>query len=133
MNTNTNTKKVKTNKLHNSDIMAHYRDEKFHLMLSDFQGAFSYWVTVQNNNGTYVVDKALEAYTNYLQLKYYKVKGDVKVFTYDSLEKLLDEDILMAIPEILALNEMTPDYIDLGALGRNVFFMIMREQITQPL
>ena len=48
-------------------------------------------------------------------------------------KKLTDEDLFIAIPEILALNEMKPDFICLGALSRNVFYDILRSQITQPL
>ena len=51
----------------------------------------------------------------------------------DLIKKLTDENLFVAIPEILALNEMKPDFIDLGALSRNVFYHILREQITQPL
>jgi hypothetical protein len=102
-------------------------------MLSDLQGALAYWVTVQNNNNTFIVDKPLEAWTKYLQKKYFRKKDDVVKFTYDELSKLINEDIFIAIPEIMELNEMEPDFIDLGALARNMFYMICREQITQPL
>ena len=47
-------------------------------------------------------------------------------------KKLTDEDLYIAIPEILALNEMKPDFICLWALSRNVFYDILRSQITQP-
>jgi len=40
--------------------------------------------------------------------------------------------LFIAIPELMELNEMKPDFYDLGALARNVFYMICREQITQP-
>ncbi len=126
-------KEVKNHKLHNIDISNQYRDIEMHLMLSDFQGALAYWVTKQNNNKTFIVDRPLEAWTKYLQQKYFKNKDDVVMFTYDKLSKLINEDIFIAIPEIMELNEMEPDFIDLCALARNMFYMICREQITQPL
>lgn len=93
--------------------------------------AFHKWL---NNNDTYgIVADAIEAYTKFLQQKYFKTKDTVVKMNYDLIKKLTDEDLFIAIPEILMLNTMKPDFIDLGSLSRNVFYHILREQITQPL
>lgn len=121
-------------KLTNADISANYLNEKFHLMINDFKGAFACWATRQNPNETYgVIADATQAYTKFLQQRYFKTKDTVVEMDCDLIKKLTDEDLFVAIPEILALNEMKPNFIDLGALSRNVFYHILREQITQPL
>jgi hypothetical protein len=121
-------------KLTNADISANYLNDKFHLMLNDFKGAFVCWATKQNPNETYgVIADATQAYTKYLQQRYFKTKDTVIEMDCDLIKKLTDEDLFIAIPEILALNEMKPDFICLGALSRNVFYDILRSQITQPL
>lgn len=121
-------------KLTNADISANYLNEKFHLMINDFKGAFVCWATRQNPNEPYgVIADATQAYTKFLQQRYFKTKDTVVEMGCDLIKKLTDEDLFVAIPEILALNEMKPDFIDLGALSRNVFYHILREQITQPL
>jgi hypothetical protein len=126
-------KEEKKHTLRNIDISNQYRDIEMYLMLSDFQGALAYWITKQNPNNTFIVDRPLEAWTKYLQQKYFRKEDEVVMFTYDKLSNLIDEDIFIAIPEIMELNEMKPDFIDLGALARNMFYTICREQITQPL
>ena len=52
-------------------------------------------------------------------------------FAYEELSEIVNDKVFESIPEILALNEMKPDFIDLGALARNVFFMILRQYITE--
>jgi len=79
------------------------------------------------------IKKPLDAFTKYLKQKYFKNNGTIQEFTYDQLYNLISEDIFIAIPEVMELNEMQPNFYDLGALARNVFFMICREQITQPV
>lgn len=118
-------------KLTNKDISDQYRDYEIYLMLSDLKAAMAYWVTALNHNSTYISDKAVEAWTNYLQQKYFRNEDDVVKFTYDQLKQLINENIFIAIPEIYELNQMEPDFIDLGALARNIFYMVYREQITQ--
>lgn len=121
-------------KLTNADISANYLNEKFHLMINDFKGAFACWATIANQNETYgVIADATQAYTKFLQQQYFKTKDTVVEMDCDLIKKLTSKDLFFAIPEILALQEMKPDFIDLGALSRNVFYHILREQITQPL
>lgn len=123
--------------LTNKEISENHRDNKFHLMLSDFTGAFACWATRQdrlrNEESKKLISEAIFAYEEYLKKKYFKKNDEVVFFDYKKLQKVLDEDILMAIPEIYALNQTKGDFIDLCALSRNVFFQIVREQITQPL
>lgn len=121
-------------KLTNRDIHENYSNSKFYLSISDFKGAFACWATRQNNNDTYgIVADAIEAYTKYLQERYFDKIDKVIEMHFDLIKMLTHEDLFNTIPEILALNNMKPDYIDLGALSRNVFYHILREQITQPL
>ena len=120
----------------NSDIAANYLNEKFHLTLNDFKGAFACWATKQNLNETYgiIADATpTQAYTRFLQQRYFKTKDTIIEMDYDLIKRLTSEELFITIPEILTLNEMNPTFIDLGALSRNVFYHIMREQITQPL
>lgn len=120
--------------LTNRDISNHYRNSKFYYSISDFNSAFAYWAIKQNPFDNYdIIANAIKAYTKYLQEKYFRTKDTIKEMDYDLVMKLTDEDIFISIPEILALNEMKPNFIDLGALSRNVFYHILREQITQPL
>jgi len=118
-------------KLHNRDIAEHYNKISFYLMLSDFKGAFAYWVAVQNPNEILDNNNALEAYIKYVELKYNRINDMPEKFDCDKLKVLVNEDIFSAIPEILELNKMEPDFIDLGALARNIYYMILREVITQ--
>ncbi len=121
-------------KLTNADISANYLNNEFYLMLNDFKGAFACWATRQNANETYgIVADAIQAYAEFLQKNYFNGKDAVVKMNCDLIKRLTDEDLFATIPEILALNKMKPDFISLGALSRNVFYHILREQITQPL
>ena len=123
-------------KLTNQDISANFRDIKMHLMLNDFRGAMAYWLASQQINTSIKIgiDKPLNAFTKYMQQKYFKTESSVIVFTYEKLKNLVSEDVFIAIPELMELNEIEgKDFYDLGALSRNVFYMILREKITQPL
>ena len=141
---------IKTNerfdRLTNLDISTHYRGNDYYFMRNDFLGAFAYWVVSQSPYDTPDITKALEAFGGYVNEK---IKDGIpKRFTYDELRRFINEDIFESIPEIEKLNHPKanvgvgyenrhknphPDYdfIDLGALARNVFFMLLRESITQ--
>lgn len=119
-------------KLTNKDISEKFRDIELFLMASDFKSAFAYWVTYQNPSNAQVVDKSLKAYSNYLKQIFPK-KDSVIRMNYTEIESHVSENLFSEIPEILSLNEMKPDFISLGALSRNVFYMILRLHITQPL
>ena len=126
-------KKIKFS-LTNREIGESFRNETFYLMLSDFTGAMAYWLAGNQHRAKIDIDKPLKAFSEYLQQKYFKTHDTVKEFTYEQLNVLISEDVFIAIPELLELNQIpSKDFYDLGALARNVFYMICREQITQPL
>ena len=127
---------MKNYKLTNQDISANFGDIKMHLMLNDFRGAMAYWLASQQINTSIKIgiDKPLNAFTKYMQQKYFKTESSVIEFTCEQLKNLVSEDVFIAIPELMELNEIEgKDFYDLEALSRNVFYMILREQITQPL
>ena len=135
-------------KLTNRDISIHYRDRDYYFMKSDFMGAFSYWVVVQSPYSLPDISSPLSAFYGYLAFIF--ADELPKKFTYDELSKLISEDVFESIPAINELNKPKidigsgitaesryhkpkPDYdfIDLGALARNIFYMMLRENITQ--
>ena len=54
-------------------------------------------------------------------------------FTYNDLKEIVNENVFENIPEILALNNLKPSFIDLYALARNVFYMIIRTYIVEHI
>ena len=134
-------------RLTNLDISTNYRDNKFWLMRSDFLGAFAYWAVVQSPYDSPEITPALQAFSAYVGNR---IKENVpEQFTYTELQEFINEKVFESIPEIEKLNhpkidvgqtinfcnrysKPKPDYdfIDLGALARNIFFMLMRESIT---
>ena len=48
--------------------------------------------------------------------------------SYDDISEMVDEKIFMSIPEIMELNQID-GWLDLGALSRNIFFTLLRENI----
>lgn len=119
--------------LTNREISENCRNTVFYLMLSDFRGAMAYWLIAQESKIDIDINEPLNGFTKYLKLKYFTGEHDVIKFTYNELELLISEDVFDKIPELIKLNKMRPNFYDLGALARNVFYMICREQITQPL
>jgi len=120
--------------LYNKDIAEQYNNITLHLMLSDFRGAFICCAIRQDTVGFEdLIVHALHSYTMYLRHKYFMTTSTVVKFTYSELENEISETTFASIPAILSLNKTKPDFIDLGALARNMFFMICRELITQPL
>lgn len=116
-------------RLTNRDISERFRDYKFILMPSDFIGAFAYYAACQNHNPLVEVDRALNAFKGLVLSKFDK-EGIPQWFTYDQLEEVVNEEVFESIPEIMELNTMKPDFIDLDALARNIFFMIARNNIV---
>lgn len=118
--------------LTNREISENYQNEKFYLMLSDFTGAMAYWLAVNQHRAKIDIDKPLKAFSEYLQRKYFKTYDKVREFDYNQLKALISEDVFIAIPELLELNQIpSKDFYDLSALARNVFYMICRKEITQ--
>ncbi len=133
--------------LTNRDISTHYRDKDYWFNFSDFMGAFSYWVVAQSPYVAPDITEPLRAFGLYLETQF-QDPNLPEQFSYDRLSKLIHEDTFESIPEIERLNNClishgaeyddrhnnpSPDFdfIDLGALARNVFYMLLREHITQ--
>lgn len=121
-------------RLTNLDISTHHKDKEYYFFPSDFLSALAYWIVAQNPNkqliGLHYINPALLAFEDYIIPKFKNVKMPEK-FTYDELSEIVNDDVFENLPAIMALNTMKPDFIDLGALARNVFYMMLREQITQ--
>lgn len=139
--------RVKHHKLTNLDISTHYQGESFCFMKSNVVAAFAYWVVAQSPYQTPDIDEALKAFEIHLREPFPRAEMP-ETFSYEGLKTWINEDNFASIPEILALNvpkinagagyenrhsEPHPDYdfIDLGALARNIFYMLLRESITQ--
>lgn len=119
--------------LYNATISANFRNDSFMLLPSEIIGAFAYWASSQSYSAGMLrfIHLAADAFKDYIESKFKDPKIP-QVFTYSELEEILDEKNLSQIPAILELNS-GHGWIDLGALSRNMFYMILREQITQPL
>ncbi len=135
------------NILTNRDISENYRDYKFWLMRSALISEFAKWVVSQSPYTAPVITGPVAAWAEYVGGLI--ESGIPKSFTYDELNALITSEIFESMLDILALNEpritegegymnrhtgpKNPDYdfIDLGALARNVFYGILRECITE--
>ena len=122
----------KQHKLTNRDISEKYRNYKFTLTISDFAGSMAYWLIAQESSIKINIMPPLRAFVENIEINNF-YENSIKAFTYQELESLINEDTLGSIPEILELNNLKPNFYDLCALARNVFYMICREQITQSL
>ncbi len=115
----------------NASLRDNYKKHNCMLMPIDFKGSFAYWVASQNpNKDVKVIDLALEAWTNYISTEFQNPEVP-QLFHYGKLNRIISEEVFGAIPEIRALNEMKPDFIDLYALARNIFYMIVRESVME--
>jgi hypothetical protein len=135
-------------RLTNLDISTHYRKRIMWLSKSSFLGAFAYWVVVQSPYDAPDITPALKAWDKHLN-KIFLNSNMIVEFTYEKLSNAITEDVFASIPEIEKLNhrkngrigpgfssrydspDPDDDFIDLCALAKNVFYMIMRENITQ--
>jgi hypothetical protein len=118
--------------LNNRYISENYQNISFWMMRSYVVGAFSYFAAFQYPLQCYPIeiDAAVNAFNEYIST-YFKEVDMPQLFSYEQMNALIDSDRFEKIPAILALNKMQPDFIDLGALARNTFYMIIREVITQ--
>ena len=139
-------------KLTNRDISEQYRNTEFYLMKSELLGTLASWIIQQSPYDTPDITKAIKAYDKFLRVKF-NTDEKVIVFTYNELSKYISEDVFESIPEIEVFNHSKKDagegfiasssrfhktkadydYVDLGALSRNVFYDVCRSHITQPL
>ncbi len=118
-------------KLTNRDISENYKDIVLWLFPSDLLGAFAYSVIAQNPNENLLdIKPALVAFNDHIMPAFKNTKIPEQ-FSYDRVKEYVNDKVFEGIPDILALNKLKPDYIDLGALARNVFYMILREQILK--
>ncbi len=136
-------------KLTNRDIKHQYRESEFYLMKGELLGIFANWVIRQSPYDTPNITKAIKAYDKFLCSHFDKEESVVK-FTYNELSGYISEDTLGSIPEIEKFNnpkidtgqrystcsryhktKADYDFIDLGALARNMFYSICRNHITQ--
>ena len=116
--------------LTNKDISENYRDIELWLFQSSITSALAYWITSQNPNKTLIdIGPALLGFKDESDILFPNPEVPV-FFSYDELSHLISEDTFVRIPSILALNSLKPDFIDLGALARNVFYMVLRGHIT---
>lgn len=137
----------KTFKCTNLDISNNCKKDVFYFLRSDFLGMFSRWVVSQSPYDTPDIQKPLQAFSIYINIIF---KEDLPVkFTYQELFDFISEKELEKIPEILELNNRKngregmgftsrydkpapdDDFIDLGALSRNICTSLIRDYITQ--
>ena len=136
-------------RLTNLDISENHRHVEMYLMRGDFNGQFARWVTEQSPYDVPIFLAAAVAFDQYVSKL---LDGEeVKKFTYDELNAVITDEAFEKIPAVLALNvakvrsglewesryrnettRMNPDFdfIDLGALARNMFYAIVRHHIN---
>lgn len=141
--------KREQHRLTNLDISTNFQGEKFCFTRKDFTAALTYWLIKQS---PYLLPHSLEAAVTAFDAFLGTRFGDDAVLeiTYKDLNDLISSDTFEGIPAIEILNhsrsgaggnivfvshfespEADDDFIDLGALARNVFYMMLREDITQ--
>lgn len=122
---------MEKNKLTNRDISENYRDYEVWLFPHDLTAAFAYCVVSQNEADTITLDKPLEAFRKYIEPLFPEPKLPTK-FSYERLSGIIDRKAFEKIPEMVFLGEK-PHSIDFSALGRNIFYDVLRERITSGL
>jgi hypothetical protein len=138
----------RTDRLTNLDISTHYKGLEYWFSPSDFNAAFAYWVVAQSPYLAPSVDEAIIAFSEYIET-YFDNPQSIKKFSYFQVKDILTEEELFKLPAVAILNERKngrdgmgfcsrydqpsadDDFIDLCALARNVFYMVLREQIIQ--
>jgi hypothetical protein len=135
----------RTMRLTNLDISDNHRGVKMCLMRKDFTGQFARWVVEQSPYPCPNITAALVAFDAHV-LKIMDGE-EVREFSYDEVSDIVSDDVFEKIPAIMALNKAKigsgpgwqsrydkphPDYdfIDLGALARNIFYSIIRHHIN---
>lgn len=138
--------------LTNRDISTHYSKHKFWFSLNDFNAALAYWLVIQSPYDVPDIKKPLLAFNDYMKnmLNWKDSATGLIEFSYDQLKNFINEDVFESIPQIEKLNHPKVsagagyadrhnnprpnyDFIDLGALARNVFYMMLREPICEGL
>lgn len=138
-------------KLTNRDISEQYHNSEFYLMKYELLAMLANWVIRQSPYDTPNITKAIKSYDKFLSARFDKEEKVIK-FTYKELSDYISDDVFESIPEIEKLNnpkidngqkfascsryhktKADYDFIDLGALSRNMFYSICKDHITQPL
>ena len=139
-------------RLTNKDISDNYRDIECVFSRKDFIAQFTYWVMQQSPYEIVASDvlySAVLEFNEYLDTWFTQEPDSFVHFNYEQLNSMLNEDAFEKIPAINELNKPKidvgqtisftsrydkphPDYdfIDLGALSRNIFYGMLREHIT---
>lgn len=124
---------MNSHKLTNLDIDTQYQKISFYLSQQDFLSALAYCIIQQDNTCRYdLLEKALTAYKKYLQGTF-ATPESVVCLSAQRVAEMTNGDVFEAIPDIFIYNQLKPDFVCLEALSRNVYFHILRQQITQPL
>jgi hypothetical protein len=110
----------------NKNIITGTQHTVLSFKLSDFRGAMAYWLIAQEPDIDIDINKPLEAFTRYLKNRFFHNSDDIIAFSYDRLSRIISEDVFMAIPELMTLNKLNPNFYDLGVLARNVLSMMWR-------
>lgn len=134
-------------RLTNLDISTHYSDRKIYLCRSDLISAFAYWAHYQSPYDTPDLREAIKAFAEYISPHFEKI--DFVEFGWEGLRRLLEDKEFEKIEPIRKLNDRAngreggmsictrfdkphpdDDFIDLGALAHNIFYMVFRQEIT---
>lgn len=144
---------MKGKKITNLWISQNCQEMNFWLFRNSVVSAFAYWVIKQS---PYLIPKKIKSVLNsfkkYIEIYFNKpdaIDGMVE-FSYKELQWMLSEKQFESIPEIEKLNhskkesglafnsvsryhKMKQDYdfVDLGALAKNVFYMIIKEYLIE--
>lgn len=124
-----------SHKLTNRDISEQYSKSVFWISSTDFLSAMAYWVIYQSSEWTNcpkTINQVLFEFDQYVNQSVLQ-GAEVGKFEYEELRKAINEKAFESIPAIAALNESQTgqrgDFVDLGALARNVFYMLLRLHI----
>lgn len=133
----------------NRDISHMYSNCSLWLFRSDVIAAFAYWIVIQSPYPVPYLTMVLKDLDKYFEDKFPSKKDVPTRYYYENLRLEIQEGAWQELPRIQKLN--TPredggqdilftsggseiptkyDFIDLCALARNVFYMIVREQLT---
>lgn len=117
--------------LTNLTISTKFKNTKFYIFKKDILAALAMWIVKQNPNKEIPnINRVLMAYKNYFDTVLIVESEDVPILvTYNLLETVINETLFASIPEIRELNDLSPDFIALGALAKNVFFQVLKDYI----
>lgn len=123
----------------NIEISENYRDQIFWLFATDLTAALAYYIVRQLQfpaTPTLINDIKIQsvitlpvmAYSKHIDA-YFPSHEIPTSFNYGILYRMINEEVFESISEIAMLGD-SPFNLDIAALASNVFFMVLREQIT---